>query len=276
MNSQPIGVFDSGMGGLTVLKALDELLPQESFLYLGDTARLPYGTKSPETVIQYAQQATHILKEHGVKILIVACNTASSVALEALQHQFDPIPVVGVLLPGAAVAAQKSQSGVIGVIATEATIAAGGYERAILKSRPDASVHNRACSLFVPLAEEGWAHTDIAEAVARKYLTELSQTPGLDCLVLGCTHFPILEAAISSVMGAGVTIVDSAHSTADVVKRLLEESGALSEGTEDRKETFFVTDGPERFSRVAQYFLGRTIASKHVEPIKINGNRQPR
>lgn len=273
MENKAIGVFDSGMGGLTVLKALAELLPNEDYIYLGDTARLPYGTKSSETVIQYAKQATYILKEREVKCLVVACNTASSVALDALREQFYPIPVVGVLLPGAEQAAKLSSTGVIGVVATEATINAGGYQKAIQTFRQDAKVLTKPCSLFVSLAEEGWGESDIAREVASIYLEALVAEPELDCLVLGCTHFPVLKNVIADVVGAEVQLVDSADSTAEVVRQMLTRQGWLSNRHDRGREIFFVTDLPERFARVAEFFLGRPIASQHIEPVKIDGNQ---
>ncbi len=216
-SSRPIGVFDSGVGGLTVLRALVAQLPQERFVYLGDTARLPYGTKSAETVVRYALQAAEALVSRGVKALVVACNTASSVALPAMSQRFADLPVIGVVEPGAEAAVAASASGRIAVIGTEATVREGAYQRAIVARRPDAQVLAVSCQLFVALAEEGWTEDAVAQAAARRYLTPLFGERGADAhaarpdtLVLGCTHFPMLRAVIRAVVGDRIAIVDSA------------------------------------------------------------------
>jgi len=228
----PIGIFDSGVGGLTVLKALRERLPGEDLLYLGDTARLPYGTKGPDTVTRYAVQAAGHLVERGIKLLVVACNTASAVAMPALAAEFAPLPVVGVVEAGAEAAAAASQTGHIAVLATESTVRGGAYERAILARRPDARVYSQACSLFVALAEEGWVQGALVESVVREYLQPMlaeKRREGLDCLVLGCTHFPLLKQAIAEVAGPDVKIVDSAETAAASVARMLEQ-GKIARG----------------------------------------------
>ncbi len=204
MPDAAIGVFDSGVGGLTVLRSLHERLPREHFIYLGDTARLPYGTKSPESIRRYSIQAAGILRDRGIKCLVVACNTASAVALEALRERFAPLPVLGVLEPGAVAACRASRSGRIAVIATESTVRGGAYQTAIRRCRPDAQVLARACPLFVALAEEGWIEGEIVEAVAHRYLDGLfhgSEAP--DTLVLGCTHFPVFASVLSRQLGLG-------------------------------------------------------------------------
>ncbi len=255
-NRKAIGVFDSGIGGLTVLRALMERLPRESTVYLGDTARVPYGTKSREVVTRYSLNNAHFLARAEIKALVVACNTASSVALEALAAEL-PVPVVGVIQPGAETAAKATRSGKIGVIGTHGTIGSGAYQAAIERLRPRATVLTRACPLFVPLAEEGWTDGAVVEAVARTYLDELGRS-GIDALVLGCTHYPLLRGAIASVMGPGVALVDSASATADAVARLLEEKKlAVPDGSPTHR--FFVTDSPERFVEVGARFLGRSI-----------------
>lgn len=256
----PIGVFDSGVGGLTVLRALRAALPHESLLYLGDTARLPYGTKSPETVVRYAEQAARVLTRRGVKLLVIACNTASAVALDHLAEVFRPLPVVGVVEPGASAACRASKSGRIVVLATEGTVRGGAYERAIRARRPDAVVLQVPCSLFVALAEEGWVTGPIAEAIARRYLgAPLAELPGADCLVLGCTHFPVLRAAISAAAGPQVELIDSAETTAQAVAAVLASRGIArppAAASAPAWTRFLATDAPARFARVGAVFFG--------------------
>lgn len=268
---RPIGVFDSGIGGLTVLRALVGRLSGESFLYLGDTARLPYGTKSPETVRRYAEQAAQGLVDRGVKLLVIACNTASAVAVEHLQRRFAPIPVVGVVEPGAEAAARLSPSGRILVCATEGTVRGGAYERAIRARRPDAAVISLPCPLFVALAEEGWVDGPIAEAIARRYLQPvLHEHPAIDALVLGCTHFPVLRQAITAAAGPAVALVDSAETTARVVERLLDGADLRRPaGAGEGGVRFLATDAPQRFARVGAVFLGEAIAPQSVELVDL-------
>lgn len=270
ISSLPIGVFDSGIGGLTVLKALGEALPHESFIYLGDTARLPYGTKSAKSVTRYVLQTTALLRERGVKLLVIACNTATAVSLEALQETYPDLPVVGVIRPGAQAACRTSVSGRIGVIATEGTINGGSYEREILRIRPDATVFGQPCPLFVPLAEEGWCEGEIAELVARRYLDHLASDTGIDTLVLGCTHFPALAKAIGAVMGDAVTLVDSARTTAEFVQDMLARRGiqTMDQSTE-RTLTFLATDGAERFARIGGLFMHRPLNAADVEIVDL-------
>lgn len=258
MDPRPIGVFDSGVGGLTVFHALERALPGESLVYLGDTARVPYGTKSAETVVRYACEATRFLLRKEVKMVVVACNSASSVAIEAVEREAG-VPVLGVILPGARRAAELSAAGNIGVIGTRATVGSGAYERAIRARRPDAEVLSRPCPLFVPLAEEGWTDNAIAEQVAETYLAPF-KAAGVDTLVLGCTHYPLLQEVIGRVMGMGVRLVDSAESTAEETRRLLRRDSSLASESDDRRgeHHFFVTDAPEPFQAVAERFLGRS------------------
>jgi glutamate racemase len=252
----PIGVFDSGMGGLTVLRALRERLPHESFVYLGDTARLPYGTKSAGTVVRYAEQASLALVARGIKLLVVACNTASAVAIDHLAGALQPLPVVGVVEPGAEAACAASRRGRIVVIATEGTIRGGAYERAIARLRPDARVTARACPLFVALAEEGWTDGPIPEAIARAYLADaFAEDSAADCLVLGCTHFPVLVGALARVVGPTVALVDSAVTTAEHVAGLLAAHGIAAEHGVGGVR-LLATDGRDRFARVGGRFLG--------------------
>jgi glutamate racemase len=267
----PIGIFDSGVGGLTVLKALRARLPGEHFLYLGDTARLPYGTKGPDTVNRYAVQAASHLVERGIKLLVVACNTASAVALPALSAEFAPLPVIGVVEPAAAAAAGASKTGHIAVLATESTVRGGAYERAILAERRDAQVYSQACSLFVALAEEGWVQGPLVESVVREYLHPLleeKKRDGLDSLVLGCTHFPLLKDAIAQVAGADVKLVDSGETVAAAAEQLLGDAGLLR-GAGPGDARFLATDGAERFARVGSLFLGEAIQASKVEIVDL-------
>ena len=257
--NRPIGVFDSGVGGLTVFEAVQRELPDEPLIYLGDTARVPYGTRSAETVVRYSLEAARFLRRHEIKLLVVACNTASSVALEPLA-EVARVPAVGVILPGARRAVELSASGRIGVIGTRATIASGAYREGIRSMRPDAEVLSRPCPLFVPLAEEGWMDDEVAERVAARYLEPL-RASGVDTLVLGCTHYPLLREVIAKTMGPGVRLVDSAESVArEVGERLRVEPELAAAGrSTPAQHRFFVTDAPEPFQQVAERFLRRPI-----------------
>lgn len=266
----PIGVFDSGVGGLTVLRALRERMPHEHFVYLGDTARLPYGTKSPASVQRYALQAAGALARFEIKCLVVACNTASAVALPALAARFAPVDVVGVVEPGARTGCSLSRSGAIAVLATEGTVRGGAYQRAIAALRSDAQVYACACPLFVALAEEGWTEGPIVEAVAHRYLDPLLATraPRPDTVLLGCTHFPLLTGALRNVVGADIHIVDSAQTTAlDVETRLLATGRLRRDGVSQVR--FLATDGAERFARVGSLFFGAPIAAADVEVVDL-------
>jgi len=270
--SAPVGVFDSGVGGLTVLRALAGALPAEDFVYLGDTARLPYGTKSPESIRRYALQAASLLAARGVKCLVVACNTASAVALDDLAREFAPVPVLGVVEPGARAACAATRSGSVAVVATESTVRGGAYEAAIRRCRPDAVVAARACPLFVALAEEGWTDGPVVEAVAHRYLDDLfspSQPRRPDTLVLGCTHFPVLAPAIGRVLGSAVTIVDSAATTARALVGVLERSGLGRAGPGPGDLQLLATDSAERFARVGSTFLGRQLQPGDVEIVDL-------
>ena len=267
----PIGIFDSGVGGLTALKALRARLPHEQLLYLGDTARLPYGTKGPDTVSRYAVQAARHLVERGIKLLVVACNTASAVAMPALTAEFAPLPVIGVVEAGAEDAVAASKTGHIAVLATESTVRGGAYERAILKRRPDAQVYSQASSLLVALAEEGWTEGALVESVVRQYLQPLleeKRREGLDCLVLGCTHFALLKEAIARVAGPDVELVESGETAARSVERLLTEAKLTSSGARGGAN-YLATDGAERFARVGSLFLGEVIDAGQVEIVDL-------
>ena len=272
----PIGLFDSGMGGLTVFKALAERLPHEDLLYLGDTARLPYGTKGRDTIIRYTLKAAQKLVDMGVKMLVIACNTATSAALGAVRQQFAPLPVMGVVAPGAQAAAQASVNGHIVVVATEATIAGGAYQQAIARIRPDAVVTGRACTLFVPLAEEGWMNGPIVEGVASRYLADIFSPDGMaasqaapDTLLLGCTHFPLLQQALQNVVGPQVRIVDSAATTALRVAEELQARNLLCQGTGPAHYRFLTTDNTARFSRTGSLFLGRELVDGEVSLVDL-------
>jgi glutamate racemase len=256
--NRAIGVFDSGIGGLTVLKALVEVLPGEEFIYLGDTARLPYGTKSDEVIIRYSRENTEFLLAKGIKMLVVACNTASAVALGEIARD-TVVPVIGVIEPGARAAVRASRSGKIGVIGTDATIGSGAYTRAIQRLRPHAEIYTRACPLLVPLVEEGWIDNDIAERTVAYYLESLKAS-GIDTLLLGCTHYPLLRGVFSRVLGAAVKIVDSATATAEMVRERLTALRLARPGAHGA-QSFFVTETPERFVRVGRRFIGPQVES---------------
>ena len=269
-DTRPIGVFDSGMGGLTVLRALRAALPHEDLVYLGDTARLPYGTKSAETVTAYALAATRHLMQHDIKMVVIACNTASSVALEPLSEALAPLPVIGVVEPGAAAGVAATRNGFIGVLATESTVKGGAYLRAIHKFAPQAHVTQAACAVFVALAEEGWVSGDVVEDAARRYIEPLmSHATPPDTLVLGCTHFPVLARAIAEVAGEDVKLVDSAETTAKAVCERLGENGLASASNARGTTRFLATDSPERFARVGGIFFGEPIAAEEVELVDI-------
>lgn len=249
-----IGIFDSGVGGLTVLREIMHSLPQEDTLYFGDTARVPYGTKSPETVTRYACEIASFLMKRDIKLLVVACNTASAVALPALKRLLT-IPVVGVIEPGARRATLVTLSGKIGVIGTAGTIRSSAYSREIKRLRADTEVLTRACPLFVPLAEEGWTDNQVARLTAETYLQELKASE-VDTLVLGCTHYPLLKPLIADVMGRDVVLVDSAEETARTVVAILSAKGLLRPPAEKGNHTYYVTDIPAGFIRVGNRFLG--------------------
>jgi glutamate racemase len=268
----PIGVFDSGVGGITVLRALRATLPHESTLYLGDTARLPYGTKSRDSVLRYSLQAADLLVERGIKLLVVACNTASAISLERLREHLAPLPVIGVVEPGAEAAVTASEHQRHLVLATEATVSRRAYTQAIHARRPHAQVEELACSLLVALAEEGWTDGAIAESVAAAYVARFfARAPHErpDTLILGCTHFPLLAAAIRAAIGPEPKIIDSASTTARVVAATLEQERALASGGGSTQLRLLATDGPVRFARVGARFLGEPIEESDVELVDL-------
>ena len=268
----PIGVFDSGVGGLTVLRAIRAALPRESTLYLGDTARVPYGTKSRDSVLRYSLQASDQLVKRGIKLLVVACNTASALSLPELRAHLDPLPVIGVVQPGAqaAVAASSRQRHL--VLATEATVSHRAYTHAIRALDPHAQVEELACSLLVALAEEGWTEGAVADAAVAAYLAPVTSRPEgerPDSVILGCTHFPLLAGAIRAGIGPAPTITDSAAATAKIVARTLNAARALRTSGTRGDLRLLATDGPVRFARLGARFLGEPLAASDVELIDL-------
>ncbi len=259
-----IGVFDSGIGGLTVVSALMGLMPEEDIIYLGDTARVPYGVRSAGTVRRYAAEGASFLRSKGIKLLVVACNTVSAVGLDEVARYSD-VPVVGVIEPGARAAAAASVNGRIGVIGTEATMKSSAYVKAIHSLKQDARVVANPCPLFVPLAEEGWTEGDVPRLAAERYLKEIKEAD-IDVLVLGCTHYPLLRDVLQEVVGASVRIIDSASETALEVKDALGREGLVREGGQ-AVASFYVTDSPEKFQSVGERFLKRKI--EKIEKIEL-------
>jgi len=262
-----IGIFDSGIGGLTVLKAIVNVLPDENTIYLGDTARVPYGIRSPETVTRYSFENTQFLLAQEIKMLVVACNTASAISLEAVKKEF-PLPVIGVLEPGARAAVAATRTGKVGVIGTEATIMSNAYEKAIRLLDPKVEVRSMACPLFVSLVEEGWTDNDVARLVADKYLAPFRGS-GMDTLVLGCTHYPLLKTVISGAVGPEITLIDSATETAREVSGVLDKlKWRGSRGGEGIRK-YYVTDTPARFEKIGKRFLDD--AGLHAEQVRVGG-----
>jgi glutamate racemase len=265
--SSPIGVFDSGIGGLTVVRELIRLMPSESVIYLGDTARVPYGIRSPETVRRYAREGMGFLLSKGVKLLVVACNTVSAVGLDELSREAS-VPVIGVLEPGSRAAARKTVNGKVGVIGTQATIKSSAYVKAIHAVKDGIEVSTQACPLFVPLVEEGWLEGQVPELAAEKYLEGLKSS-GVDTIVLGCTHYPLLKPVISRVMGPDVQLIDSAAETANEVWERLQSMGLESRGNETPLREFFVTDSPDGFKSVGDRFLGQSIGDISMVKLEV-------
>ncbi|MBE0425122.1 MAG: glutamate racemase [Nitrospirae bacterium] len=263
---KPIGVFDSGIGGLTVLKEIINELPYENTVYLGDTARVPYGIRSPETVIRYSFENTTFLYSKDIKLLVVACNTASSVSLDFIRKNIS-VPVIGVIEPGVKAAVRKTKNNKIGVIGTEATVKSNSYTNAIKNMDASIEVYSLSCPLFVPLVEEGWTEGEIVTSVAKKYLGGLKDM-GIDTLILGCTHYPLLKTVLTEVIGGDVRLIDSAIETSRKVKMLLENLGLNRENNFVPRREFFVTDSPERFLKVGENFLGEKI--EHIEKIAVS------
>lgn len=258
----PIGVFDSGVGGLTVAREIMRQIPNESICYFGDTARVPYGSKSKETVTRFSRQIVRFLKTHQVKTIVVACNTASAYALDELEKETD-IPIIGVVKPGAKVAAEVTKNGKIGVIATEATIGSQIYTQYIREINSNATIYGKACPLFVPLVEEGLWQDPVTDEIARRYLTELTDS-GIDTLIMGCTHYPLIRSTIGRIIGSDVTLVNPAYETALELKNMLEERGLLNEEPPklgSNQYQFYVSDAAEKFKQFANSIIKYGILS---------------
>jgi len=254
----PIGLFDSGIGGLTVLHKIIEFLPRENTVYLGDTARAPYGTKSVETVLRYSFENTEFLIDKGVKLIVVACNTSTALALHGLKGRFS-LPLIGVIEPGVRRALQVTHNKRIGIIGTEATIKSGAYTKALKALDERVEVYSRACPMFVPLVEEGWTDNAVASMTVEAYLGSLKQS-GIDTLILGCTHYPLLKKAIHGYMGKGVALIDSAEEIAKDVGNVLKKQSLSRKGGQGN-HSFFVTDAPDRFVKIGHRFLGEKVES---------------
>ncbi|MDN5354584.1 MAG: glutamate racemase [Candidatus Cloacimonadota bacterium] len=257
MKKQPIGIFDSGIGGLTVFKEIRKQFPQEDIIYFGDTARVPYGPKSPQTVLNYSVQNARFLLQNGAKIIVVACNTSASVALQKLREIL-PIPIIGVIQPGAAHATSVTQNGKIGIIGTEGTIRSDAYSHAIKNIDPKIQVFSKACPLLVSLVEEGWEEHQISELIIREYLQDLQQQD-IDTLVLGCTHYPILKKAIGKIVGKNIKLVDSAEAVAANLKEMLPNPETETDGS----NKFYVSDNEDKFRQIATRILNREIEPLH-------------
>jgi glutamate racemase len=256
-SSAPIGVFDSGIGGLTVVREMIGQLPNESIIYFGDTARVPYGPKSPDTVLRYSREITSYLLAEGVKALVVACNTATAHALPALREEF-AIPIIGVIEPGARAAVASTKTNRIGVIGTAGTIKSRAYEKEIKKLLPNANVTAQACALFAPLVEEGWLDSEVTRAVARNYLAPIVSAE-VDTLVLGCTHYPLMKTVIGNVVGRDVRLIDSAYETAREAGQVLRAKGLEMDAPDSARYRFIASDAPDTFLALGQTFLGSSI-----------------
>lgn len=265
MDNRPIGIFDSGIGGLTVFKEVVEQLPGEDIIYFGDTARIPYGTRSKETVIKYVMQSIKFLISKDIKAIVIGCNTASALALNEAQETFD-LPIVGVVEPGASAAVDITKNNCIGVIGTEGTISSNSYQETIRRILPSAEIIGVPCPLFVPIVEEGWENSDVADVAARKYLIELKEHD-IDTLVLGCTHYPALRYTISKIMGDKVNLVNPAYETARLIKSVLEEKDILNEKIDYGSYKYYVSDDPDKFKRVGENIIRKRIG--RVEKVNI-------
>lgn len=263
MNNAPIGIFDSGLGGLTILKALRRTLPHEKLIYFGDTANVPYGSKSKQTVTQFSLDIARFLEQKGVKLIIVACNTASALALNTLKKQIS-VPVLGVIEPGAAKAAATTRNGRIAVLGTEATVKSGAYRQQILQKYPQAHVLQVPCPLFVPLVEEGWAKKPLSELAAREYLKPVLKN-GADTVILGCTHYPVLKPVIARVLGKEARLVDSADTLAQEVKQFLSSRQQQAGGKGSL--AIYASDAPERFKRLAKHILGTQLSTVRLKKL---------
>jgi glutamate racemase len=257
-DARPIGVFDSGIGGLTVVDQMQRILPEEDIVYFGDTARVPYGTKSGQTVTKFSVENVEFLMEKNVKLVVVACNTASSLSLDFLKRCFR-VPIIGVIEPGAKGAVSSTRNNRVGVIGTNATVSSGAYERAIKKIDPRISVYAASCPLFVPLVEEGWLDKSVTRDIAKVYLSPF-RTKRIDTLILGCTHYPLLKEVVQDVVGGKIALVDSAREVAKEARLILDSNGLLNKPGRAGKHCFYVSDEPARFVKMAERFLKRRIS----------------
>lgn len=260
MNNAPIGIFDSGIGGLTVAKQIIKSLPHENIIYLGDTARVPYGPRSKEVVTKFALEMAQFMKKRKVKALVIACNTISGLSYDEVKEAIYPAITLGVIKPAVREAIETTRNNKIGIIGTVGTIKSGSYQKMLKFYDSGAEIFSSACPLFVPLAEEGMGNHNAAKLIAKDYLKQFVDN-GVDTLVLGCTHYPLLYQAITETMGKNVTLIDSAKPTADMLKERLEEAGMLSDNPNPTHE-FFVTDAPERVIKVAGRFFGEQLDGK--------------
>ena len=268
MNDSPIGIFDSGIGGLTVVREVIKLLPGEKIVYFGDTARVPYGSKSPKVVREFSMQDASFLDAKGVKSIIVACNTASAESMDLLQNAFD-IPLIGVIEPGARMAAESTKNGKVGVIGTYGTVASGAYTKAVHAVDPSIKVESAACPLFVPLVEEGWQDKQVTKEIAKEYLSAMIDK-GIDTLILGCTHYPVLKPMLQEVVGDGVNLIDSAVATAAELNRILKENNLESPaGQQEIGHEYFVSDLPYKFKETAERFLGKELPDVELVPLEL-------
>lgn len=265
MDTRPIGVFDSGIGGLTVVKEIMKILPYEDIVYFGDTARVPYGSKSQETITKFAKQNSRFLLSKDVKAIVIACNTASAFALDDVNAEFE-VPVLGVIKPGANAAVRATKTGRIGIIGTEGTVNSKAYEKAIKKLFKEVEIFALPCPLFVPLVEEGWADRQVSYMVAQEYLEPLKKAE-IDTLVMGCTHYPILTKVIGEIMGDEVTLINPAEETAIELKSILFENGLQNTTKRKPEYSYFVSDNTEKFAKVGSNFLNREI--ENISKIEI-------
>ncbi len=274
MNKQnPIGVFDSGIGGLTVVKRLRSFMPSENIIYFGDTARVPYGTKSNDTVIEYSIQNAEFLIRKNVKMIIVACNTASSVALDELRERFD-VPIIGMIEPGAQLALKKTENKKIGVIGTTATVSNKAYSHKLSELDGMVTTLEKACPLFVPLAEEGWTDHEATKIIAEEYLEELKDSE-IDTLILGCTHYPILADVIQNVMGENVNLIDSGTAAAYLIEDYLHGRNLINDSNLQGECEFYVSDLPNKFKEIAERFLGRKLVNVHkIDLEELSGKKE--
>lgn len=263
MDKRPIGIFDSGVGGLTVVKEVIKELPFEETVYFGDTARVPYGSKSKETVTKFSSQIIRFLKSKNVKAVIIACNTVSSNSFDELTEEFPGLPIIEVVGPGVESCLKITKNNIVGVIGTEATIKSGAYEKRIKALNPEIKVYSKACPLFVPLAEEGWTNNDVAKKTAQIYLKELIDI-GIDSILLGCTHYPLLKACIGETVGESVKIVDPAAATAKKMKDFLDKNNMLNNGNTE-KHTFYVSDDNKKFSDICRVTLKHSYSAEKVD-----------